>query len=76
MRPCLLIAIYDHPDTIAAVVEALAPLDLPCLIVDDGSGEETRRVLDRLTARFGWVRVEKHEVNAGRGAALQTGCTR
>jgi predicted LPLAT superfamily acyltransferase len=73
MKPCLLIPIYDHPATIAAVVEALAPLDLPCLIVDDGSGEETRRVLDRLAPRFEWVRVERHERNAGRGAALQTG---
>ena len=73
MKPCLLIPIYDHPATIAAVVEALAPLHLPCLIVDDGSGEETRHVLDRLASRFEWVRVERHERNAGRGAALQTG---
>jgi glycosyltransferase involved in cell wall biosynthesis len=73
MKPCLLIAIYDQPASIAAVVEALAPLNLPCLIVDDGSGEQTRHALDRLDARFGWVRVERHERNAGRGAALQTG---
>jgi glycosyltransferase involved in cell wall biosynthesis len=73
MRPCLLIPIYDHPATIGAVVEALAPLDLPCLIIDDGSGEETQRVLERLADRFAWVRVERHERNAGRGAALQTG---
>jgi glycosyltransferase involved in cell wall biosynthesis len=73
MRPCLLIAIYDHPATITAVVETLAPLHLPCLIVDDGSGEETRHVLDQLAARFDWVRVETHQRNAGRGTALQTG---
>jgi len=73
MKPCLLIPIYDHPATIAAVVEALSPLELPCLIIDDGSGEETQRVLERLATRFAWVRVERHERNAGRGAALQTG---
>jgi predicted LPLAT superfamily acyltransferase len=73
MKPCLLIPIYDHPATIAAVVEALAPLELPCLIIDDGSGEETQQVLESLATRFAWVRVERHERNAGRGSALQTG---
>jgi glycosyltransferase involved in cell wall biosynthesis len=73
VNPCLLITIYNNSGTIAGVVEALAPLDLPCLIVDDGSDEETRKVLDGLAAAFPWVRLERRSRNGGRGAALRTG---
>jgi glycosyltransferase involved in cell wall biosynthesis len=73
VKPCVLIAIYDHGSTIASVVESLAPLGLPCLIVDDGSGEPTREVLRELDARHRWVRVEWRSPNAGRGPALRLG---
>jgi len=66
------IPIYDHGGTIAGVVEALAKLDLPCIVVDDGSGEATRRQLDLLEERYSWVQVEHHARNLGRGAALRT----
>ena len=73
MRPCLVIPIFDHGDTIAGVVESLAPLGLPCIIVDDGSGEATRQELDRIEALYSWLDVEHHPGNLGRGAALRTG---
>jgi glycosyltransferase involved in cell wall biosynthesis len=72
LRPCLAIPIYDHGDTIAGVVESLAPLELPCIVVDDGSGEATRRELDGLARRLPWLEVRRHERNLGRGAALRT----
>jgi len=73
VNPCLLITIYNHPGTIGEVVEALAPLALPCLIVDDGSDQETVAVLADLAAAFPWVRLERHRRNGGRGVALRTG---
>jgi len=73
LRPCLLITIYDNRDTIRGVVESLARFDLPCLIVDDGSGPETREVLAELAYAHTWVDVERLPVNSGRGAALELG---
>lgn len=73
MKPCLLIPIYDHGDTIRGVVESLAYLDLPCLIVDDGSAAPTRRELERLANEHAWVELHRCASNAGRGAALRTG---
>lgn len=73
MKPCLLIPIYNHGATIDRVVQALAPLGLPCFIVDDGSDDQTATVLDDLEARFPWVHVERREQNGGRGKALQLG---
>ena len=73
MRPCLLIPIYDHGDTIAAVVDSLEYLDLACLIVDDGSGLATQHELERVAATHQWVRIHRRARNGGRGAALRAG---
>ena len=73
MKPCLLIPCYDHKDEVGAVVESLQPAGLPCLIVDDGSGDATRSVLDELARRYTWVEVARRDANGGRGAALKTG---
>lgn len=72
MKPGLTIPIYDHADTIAAVVLGLESLGLPCWIIDDGSGPSTRLELDRLAASHAWIEIVRHERNRGRGAALQT----
>jgi glycosyltransferase involved in cell wall biosynthesis len=72
MKACLGIPIYDHGETIGAVVESLASLNLPCIIVDDGCGKRTRGELDRLEVRHSWLEVIHHRENRGRGAALRT----
>lgn len=73
MKPTLLIPIYEHKDEISAVVDSLRPAGLPCLIVNDGSGAETRAVLEQLAARNPWLRLHHRAANGGRGAALKTG---
>lgn len=72
MKACIGIPIYDHGETIGAVVESLESLNLSCIIVDDGCGESTRAVLDELEARYSWLEVIRHRENRGRGAALRT----
>jgi glycosyltransferase involved in cell wall biosynthesis len=73
VKPCLLIPILDHGSTIRGVVDALAPLRLPLVIVNDGSGPETCRVLDTLAKELDWVEIRHHAVNRGKGVALRTG---
>jgi len=73
VNPCLLIPIFNHKETIGGVLDGLAPLRLPCLVVNDGSDGETTEVLSRLAARWAWVEVEHLGVNRGRGAALRHG---
>jgi glycosyltransferase involved in cell wall biosynthesis len=73
MNPTLLVPIYQHKDEIGGVIADLARMDLPCLIVDDGSDAATGSVLDELERRNPWVTVVRRERNGGRGAALKTG---
>jgi glycosyltransferase involved in cell wall biosynthesis len=47
--------------------------DYEIILVDDGSQDRTQRVVDELAARVAAVRVIRHEVNRGYGAALRSG---
>lgn len=73
MKTCLLIPIYDHPRSIRGVVESLVPTGLPLLVIDDGSGEDTRAVLAKLESEYDWVSVHHLSSNRGKGAALKAG---
>jgi glycosyltransferase involved in cell wall biosynthesis len=73
MKPCLLIPIYDHKDTIGSVLRSLAPLELVTVVVDDGSDSPTRQVLADLARELPWVEIERLPENRGRGAALRHG---
>lgn len=52
---------------------ALAPFDLPCLVVDDGSDETTRRTLEALAADRPQMTLLRLAENSGKGAAVMLG---
>ncbi|MEE3327817.1 MAG: glycosyltransferase family 2 protein [Myxococcota bacterium] len=72
MTPCLAIPIFNHGASIERVVESLRPLDLPCIIVNDGSDAETRLILSSIEEKYSWVELIHHPANQGRGSALRT----
>jgi len=74
MKTCIVIPYYNHPRAIEGVVSALKPLNLQCLIVDDGSEESSRPVLADIESRESWVKVLRLPENGGKGAAVMAGC--
>lgn len=72
-RPCLLIPVFNHGGLIAATLQRLSMLDLPCLLVDDGSEEATAATLQRLAAELAWVSLLRMPQNRGKGVAVLTG---
>lgn len=74
MFPC-----YNDAETIGGLVDdvhtALAPLvdDVEVIVVNDGSADNSRAVLDELAASRPWLHVIHHEVNRGYGGALISG---
>jgi len=78
MKPAIVIPVYNHPQ-VAAVVEKARALGLPIIVVDDGSGEETRAALASLvhlreeSKEEGDITLLRHAKNQGKGAALLTG---
>lgn len=47
--------------------------DFEVIVIDDGSTDETRAVLDRLMKEYPFLRIVRHPENRGYGAALRSG---
>jgi polyprenyl-phospho-N-acetylgalactosaminyl synthase len=73
-RPCALVPTYDNPMTVRAVIDRLH-VQLPVIVVDDGSGAAARAVLVGIAAE-GLADVVRHDRNLGKGAAVRTGLAR
>lgn len=76
MRVSVLIPVYNEVGTIAQVLEQVAATGIPdeIVVVDDGSTDGTREVLQQMTQaqRIPGLKVVFHEHNQGKGAALRT----
>ena len=70
----VLVPAYNEGATVARVFERLAavPLRLEVIAVDDGSSDDTGRLLDALAAQGKVHRVIHHPRNRGKGAAIRT----
>ncbi len=75
-RPCVLIPCYNHGAMMASVLARLAPFDLPCLVVDDGSDETTRRTLEALAADRPQVTLLRLAENSGKRRGGDAGAER
>ena len=73
ISPCILIPVYNHGNTIAATLAQLSPFRLPVLLVNDGSNDDTSRVLDQLASSDGSVTLLSLPQNSGKGAAVMAG---
>jgi glycosyltransferase involved in cell wall biosynthesis len=71
-RPCALIPTFDNPRTVTGTVEAVHAHLAHILLIDDGSGAETRAACEQLADR-GLVRLHRRPTNGGKGAAVRDG---
>jgi glycosyltransferase involved in cell wall biosynthesis len=74
--PCLSVVmpVYNEERTLGAIVEAVLeqPLVAELICVDDYSSDGALEVLERCAAIDRRVRILRHSVNRGKGAALRT----
>lgn len=71
-KPCILIPTYNNPRTIREVVLAVRALLPHVVVVDDASGEDNRRAVEKL-GEDGLAITTRRAVNGGKGAAVKTG---
>jgi glycosyltransferase involved in cell wall biosynthesis len=74
MNLTVLIPVYNEVNTIEEIVKRVQAMNIASeiLIVDDGSRDGTRDLLENLEG-FDNIRVILHEKNQGKGAAVRTG---
>lgn len=68
MNTVVLIPAYNPGEQLKRLVEELTERKFRCLVIDDGSDEESRHIFSELNCR-----VFHHPQNLGKGAALKTG---
>ena len=72
----IVVPVYNEARTVASVIERLIAIDLPApreiLVVNDGSTDGTREVLDQISARPE-LRIIHAEKNGGKGSAIRIG---
>src|SRR6056297_3113825 len=74
MKTCLLIPNYNHGKTMDALLTRLMPFNLPCIIVDDGSEQTTKRFILAAKEKFSFVTsVITLKENQGKGKAIFEG---
>ncbi len=71
--PAALIPVYNHHKVLEEIVTGLESLDLPVILVDDGSDAECARALDTLAARHAKACLVRRAENGGKGAAVVSG---
>ncbi len=74
MKLSIVIPCYNEESTILQLIEAVrrAPIEKKeIIIVDDGSTDGTRRILEGLS--YPEINIIYHSINQGKGAALRTG---
>jgi glycosyltransferase involved in cell wall biosynthesis len=74
MKTCVIIPVYNHESALPVVVKKIAKLDLPCILVNDGSSPECTAVLNAIAAEENdWISVIHRPENGGKGAAVIEG---
>lgn len=68
-----MIPVFDHEHAIGAVVSAVQEFDIPCILVDDGSGPACARALDELADQSTDVELLRLPTNRGKGGAVSAG---
>jgi glycosyltransferase involved in cell wall biosynthesis len=73
----IIVPVYNEESTVGAVIDRLLAIDLPVdreiLVVNDGSTDGTRPVLDALPPRGDMLRIVHAATNGGKGRAIRTG---
>lgn len=75
MKLSVVIPVYNEKNTVSRIVQMVQDVELDMekeiILVDDGSTDGTRDVLEKIDSPN--IKVKFHEKNQGKGAALQTG---
>ncbi len=79
MKLSIVIPVYNEKDYIEKVIEMVEnvklnyPVEKEIVIVDDGSNDGTREILNRLKEEKKYLKIVFQEKNMGKGAALRKG---
>lgn len=76
MTLSIIIPAFNEENTIEEIIKRVEAVSLPIekeiIIVDDGSFDNTKKILEKINKEFNFILIE-HSKNQGKGAAIKTG---
>ena len=72
-RVCVVVPVFNHGASAAALARKLTPFGLQTFMVNDGSDAACCAALHDLAERNDWIQILDHSENRGKGAAVLTG---
>ena len=73
MSYCIVIPNYNHTVLLDELIATLAQFNLPVIMVNDASHAQAKQIFDDLSAKYDYLTLINHQVNQGKGGAVQTG---
>jgi len=73
MKTCFLIPHYNHGQALTITLKKIEQFQLPCIIIDDGSEQQSQTLLDDLEKKYHWLDIIRLNKNTGKGYAVMTG---
>lgn len=72
IKPCIILPVYNHPHYLQRLLSYLQPLQVPIILIDDGSSAECQLLIQSLQQHFDF-KLLTHAYNQGKGQAVMTG---
>ena len=74
----IVIPVYNEKETIRKVIDIVQSVEIgeikkELVIIDDCSKDGTKNILESIKSKYKNINLLYHDVNRGKGAALQTG---
>ena len=73
MSYCIVIPNFNHTILLDELIATLTQFDLPIIMVNDASHEQATQIFRDLAAKHPSLSVIEHQINQGKGGAVQTG---
>ena len=71
--PCALIPVYNHSLVLAQTCRSILDLQLNVILVDDGSDDTCKAVMQGIAEQYECVHLVTRAINGGKGAAVKSG---
>ncbi len=72
-KPCAIVPVYNHAYAVQNVIRTILAMNIPVLLVDDGSDDECRSILETAADHDAGVYLLRLPENRGKGAAVKAG---
>ena len=70
-KPCIVIPVYNHGKLLENNLSELLSFNIPLILVNDGSNQETREILTKISTENKEIILHNLPKNQGKGAALE-----